>query len=641
MITELILCGLFSDHMVLQQERENAFWGKDCPSQLVRVVIEAPGAQARVVETKADAEGRWRVLIPPLPAGLNYRIKVKGSSEKAIEDVAVGEVWLASGQSNMEWPLVNTDGASEELAKASHPNIRSIKVARTPSRQPREEVPGTWEACTPQSAGQFTAVGYYFARELAEKNKVPVGIINSTWGGTRIEAWVSEQALSPVIPLEKELKELADGEKNREAVTAEYRERVGAWERLNFAQDLGRGVETLGWEKAATDEGAWTPLKSGQSWQAQGFKHHGAVWYRTVVDIAQKDAGKDLELNLGLVDDFDHSYFNGELVGSMPQGTPDAYSLERRYVVPGKLVHPGPNLIAVRVFDQVGDGGLLGADSTRWYRVVGDKTVHSLSSDWKARVEKALPLIGNDIWSRSPAKPAILQIEQTPGALYNGMIHPLEGYGLRGVIWYQGEANVDQWSNYENLMRALMRDWRTRWGGGTMPFLYCQLAAFQAGETWPRLREAQAAALSEPLSGMAVLMDVGNSTDIHPRNKREVGRRLGLLAQKRAYGDQNIVDAGPTFASLQVSGSTMRVQFDNAIGLFTRDKNAQVLGFEVAGSDRVFKAAKARIVGSSVEVTCEEVPHPVALRYAWKDYLELNLMNAANLPAAPFRTDAW
>jgi len=640
MITELLLSGLFTDHMVLQRGRANPIWGQDRPAQVVRVEVTGQQAAPVVVSVTAGSDGSWRLELPELPPGGPYRLRVSGSSERILEDVAVGEVWLVSGQSNMEWPLLQTQNADAEIAVANHPSVRTIRIPKLASRRPVTAVVSEWQTCSTETAGQFSAIGYYFGRDLSKALGVPVGIINSSWGGTRIEAWVSEQGLSPVMPVAQELAALEAQLRDIDRIRAEHGKTVAAWERENYAQDSGRAAETATWSSRDLDETGWRPLRAGMPWQAQGWKHHGASWYRLWIDLPAQAEGNDLELALGLVDDFDWTFFNGEQIGANPVGTPEAYAIERRYNIPGRLVKAGRNLIAIRIFDQVGDGGLLGPDSSRWVRSKIDKAPRlPLSATWLAKEESRIPLIGNDIWSRLPPTPAVLQKQEAIASLYNGMIHPVQGYGLAGFLWYQGESNVGQPDAYEARFRALIRDWRSKWGGGTHPFIFAQLASYEAGPGWPLLREAQDRLLGEPGTGMVVCFDIGDARDIHPRNKRDVGGRMALVARRLAYGDSAVQSEGPRFESVSIRGDSAFVRFNHAEGLKTRDGAAGALGFELAGEDGEFRPAMAVIQKSGIMLRAPGVQRPVKVRYAFKDYCEVNLVNGAGLPAVPFRTD--
>lgn len=644
---ELVLAGLFSDHAVLQRDQANPVWGRDRAGQTVTLVVEGPAAAAHAaapvtatVTTTAAADGSWTLSCPPLPAGGPYTFHVRGSGERTVADVWSGEVWLASGQSNMEWRVGTSNDAEREVAAAQFPQIRMLKVPLTAADAPARDVAASWSVCTPENAGDFSAVGYFFARELHRKLGVPVGIINSTWGGTRVEAWTSLDGLRRVMDVEAELaaRNLPPAELAR--VKAEYAAKLLAWETANFPRDTGNAGETNGWARADFSDAAWRTLTVPGFWLADDLHIDGAVWLRREFDVPAAWAGRELVLNLGAIDDFDATYLNGRLVGAMPQGTPAAYQLVRRYTVPAAQVKAGRNVLAVRVFDQFGDGGFAGPTPAVFAECpsLGGARV-SLAGTWRYAVERAIPPVGGQVFATYPGPPAALQTQNAAAALYHGMIAPLVPYGLRGAIWYQGEANVGNAAQYRDRFTTMIRDWRTRWGQGQFPFYFVQLADFREGGTWPWLREAQTQTLAEPATGMVVTLDIGNPADIHPRNKQEVGRRLALLALARTYGVARIEDSGPTLQRVAIEGAIARVLWNHAAGLRTRDGAADVKGFELAGADGAFHPAEATIEGESVRVTSAAVPAPRAVRYAWADAPATNLCNAAGLPAAPFRTD--
>ena len=637
----LLLSPLFTDHLVLQRDQANPVWGKDDPQQIVTLTVEGTPAAPAPVQVVTSADGTWKLACPELPAGGPYRLRVKGSTEQVIDDVLVGEVWLASGQSNMEWKLPNTDHGAEDVASANDPELRMFNVDQTALPAPRDTVSGQWARATPQSAAEFSAIGYLFAKELRRKLRVPVGIINTSWGGTRVEAWASREALRAVMPVEQELAALAEAEKDLPRIRAEHQARVDAWERSVFPIDTANTGRPQGWATAEFDDSAWPVMALPVFWQNAGLKFNGCVWFRHTLDVPAEWAGHDLTLNLGVVDDFDTTYFNGQVVGVTPRGTPEAYKLLRRYVVPGSQVKAGKNVIAVRVFDQFGEGGFSGPRTSMFAESAASPERLPLAGEWRYQSELEVPLVPGSVYATSPSVPAILQPQNNPAYLFNGMIAPLAGYGIRGAIWYQGEANVDVANTYRDRFTAMIRDWRARWGQGDFPFYFVQLANFTASPGWPFLREAQTQTLAEPQTGMVVTLDIGNPADIHPRNKREVARRLALLARDRVYGEAGISDSGPTIKRVAISGGTVCLHWRHAKGLSISGGADKLHGFELAGADGVYHPAEAHIDGETVVVTSAAVPAPRTVRYAWADNPQANLENAAGLPAAPFRTDTF
>ncbi|MFT3783905.1 MAG: sialate O-acetylesterase [Nibricoccus sp.] len=642
MLAALILAPLFSDHMVLQRGQQNPIWGWDRPQQVITLTVEGAKAPLPSMQVTVGADGSWRLACPELPTGGPYKLHIRGSSEQIIDDVLVGEVWIASGQSNMEWKLPMTDNGAEEVASANDPQLRMFNVVRATSPQPLTTASGGWNSATPKAAADFSAVGYHFAKELRKKLSVPVGIINTSWGGTRVEAWTSREALRSVMDVEKELAALAEAEKDLPRIKAEYAKAQNVWERKNFPIDTSNEGQPRGWAKKDFDDAAWPTMELPLFWQNAGMKFNGCVWFRRVVEVPAAWAGHDLVLNLGAVDDFDTTYFNGEQVGATLRGTFNAYQLKRQYTVPAKLMKPGKNVIAVRVFDQFGDGGFSGPTSLMYAesKLDGQAPI-PLSGAWHYAVEREVPLVPGTVYATAPVPPPVLAPENNPSYLFNGMIAPFVGYGIRGAIWYQGESNTNVAMTYRDRFTALIRDWRKRWGQGDFSFYFVQLANYKTTPGWPELREAQTQTLAEPNTGMAVILDIGSSSDIHPRNKRDVGHRLALLARAKDYGETTLEFSGPLMDKVEFNSAQVRVAWKHADGLRTRDGSADVKGFALAGADGVFRAASAKIDGQTVVVTSSEIPTPKFLRYAWADDPETNLENGSALPAAPFRTDAF
>lgn len=632
----LRLPAVFSSHMVLQRDRANPIWGWDCPGTRVQVKL---GVQ--VLEAVAAADGVWRTYLPALPAGGPLTLEITGSSTQVLEDVLVGEVWLASGQSNMEWSNLQAAHPDKELPAAQHPRLRLLRIPNTPAWEPATDVAARWTPCTPETAEGFSAVAYHFGRELQESLDVPVGLIQSAWGGTRVEAWTSEEALRKVMHLEGDLARFPRNEAELDSVKAGFEAAAHAWEMSYLPADPGNEGEAQGWARSDFDDTAWREIWLPCMWQTQGMRFNGVVWFRRTVELPAGWQGRPLRLELGILDDFDHTYVNGTAVGSHPKGTVAAYKIRRSYAVPATLVQ-GPQLtIAVRVFDHFGQGGFAGpVDALRLFPEDAPDQALALAGSWRCEVEHRIELLGPEIFRTYPPQPHALESQNRPAALYNGMIAPLVSYGLRGAIWYQGESNAEEYHLYGDRFRAMIRDWRDRWGQGTFPFLFVQLANFIASPAWPRLREVQAqVAASEPGVALAVTIDIGNPVDIHPTNKREVGRRLALLARADVYGEV-LLARGPEMAEVQIQGSRASVRFRHAENLRGADGRAP-RGFTVAGADRVFVPAQADVTGPVVHLQAPGVVQVQAVRYADADAPEASLVNAAGLPAVPFRTDGW
>ncbi len=631
---EIALPAIFGDHMVLQRDVAVPVWGTAAPRAAITVTCAGHTAQAR-----ADARGAWRTALGPLAAGGPFELRVADAEghARAFTDVLVGEVWLASGQSNMEMPI---DGwgkvldAANEVASADHPEIRLLTVARKVAFRPERDITTTgWHRCAPATAKEFSAVAYFFGRELQRTLKVPVGLVSTNWGGTEVEAWTRAGALRRVPGFADRLRAV-DEQAQRPAgeAKAAFEVATRAWNAAIPKEDRGLKA-TPPWSATALDDHAWKTMALPSGWENAGLPDlDGVVWFRRHVEIPAAWAGRDLALGLGRIDDADLTYFDGVLVGK-----DSVYDRPRNYTVPGRLVTPGPHVIAVRVYDWIGGGGLWG-DPPMMKLSAGGADAMSLTGPWLYQVAFD--------FRELPPRPRDPEDPNQPGVLANGMRSPLAPYAIHGVIWYQGEANANRAEQYQALFPLLIDDWRREWGQGDFPFLFVQLANFmdakpQPGESeWAELREAQAMALARPRTGMATAVDIGDAKDIHPRNKQEVGRRLALAALEVAYG-RAVVASGPRYRSSRIEGGAMRVHFERTNGGLHSRSDAPPAGFALAGEDRVFHWAAARIEGDDVVLTCDAVPHPVAARYAWADNPTCDLAGGTGLPAEPFRTDRW
>ena len=636
----LALVPLFSDHMVLQRGQANAIWGWDSPDSEVLVTVTGESG-GTALSTRAGPDGRWSAQIPELPVGGPYEIRITGSREEVLEDVLVGDVWLASGQSNMEWPVRLALDPALEVATSANTQVRHIKVPRIASSEPQESFAGDWQVSSPDATAHFSAIGYFFARELQQRTGVPIGIINSSWGGTRVEAWGSSEALMPLLPASEFTVVESDPEKEA-AEMEDFRRRQVEWEFANLPNDPGNNGVAAGWAKPTFDDAEWSVIDMPAMWPNRAFDANGILWFRREVTLPASWAGRDLQINLGPVDDFDITYFNGVEVGAMPKGTFAAWAISRVYTVPAAAVTGGTVTIAVRVHDQAGVGGFSGVAGDLFIAPAGTtKERLSLAGQWRWTVEHNFGHASANRASSPPRPPASASMQDRAASLYNGMIHPLVPYGIKGVIWYQGESNADaQASQYSERFSAVIGDWRSRFGQGDVPFLFVQLANFDSDASWPVIRDQQEKTLALPGTGMAVTIDIGDPNDIHPRNKQEVARRLALIALRDVYGHRDISASGPVFDHVEFGDGAAHVYFTNARKLGTRDFDPAVKAFELAGEDGVFHAAEAVIDDSRVTVRSAGVPNPRHVRYAWHPTPVVNLVNEVFLPAAPFRTDS-
>jgi sialate O-acetylesterase len=633
--------SLIGDHMVLQQGRKVRVWGTAEPGE--RVTVTFDGNTARAV---ADERGRWQVFVGPFKAGGPFEMTVSGKNILTFRDVLVGEVWVCSGQSNMEWPLANAQDGAREVAQADYPEIHLFTVSKKTSATPLEDVEGRWVVTKPQTVAQFSAVGYFFGRELYRRLKVPVGLIHTSWGGTPAEAWTSRDALA-AEPAFKPMLNRFDAElKDLPRLQSEYERARVEWGRRYVTQDAGNKGEAMGYADPAREFADWRRMRVPQAWESAGLDVDGSVWFRREVSVPAAWAGRDLTLSLGAIDDFDTTYFDGVRVGATGEETPNSWAVPRRYRVPGSLVRAGRNVIAVRVFDRVGGGGFVGGEMWLAPESAAKTEALPLDGDWYYKEESTVPSRRID-YSRQPQPPGPAN-QNNPTVLYNAMLAPLLPYTIRGAVWYQGESNAGRAYQYRTLFPTMIRDWRARWGEGDFPFYFVQLPNWQpikpepSESEWAELREAQLMALRLPHTGMAVAIDLGSPEELHPRNKLPVALRLARWALAETYG-QKLEESGPLYRAYTIEGDKVRVRFTHAKGLQTMpgDKPAPLKGFAIAGADHKFVWADARIEGETVVVWSKSITQPLAVRYDWADSPDGNLYNSAGLPASPFRTDDW
>lgn len=623
---------IFKDHMVLQRGIGDPIWGWTNSGATVTVSVAG-----KSVSAKAGADGAWRVNLPELLVGGPYDLTVEGPQAVTLHDVLVGDVWVCSGQSNMEFGIGNGLNSEQEIAAANYPQIRLFTVPKQTSLIPKVLANGQWQVCTPDSIKEqgtwngFSAVGYFFGRDLNQKLNIPIGLIQSSWGGTPAEAWTSDRNLSQKLaefkPAMSELLEAREAARAGKPVA--MTQLVSEW----YGQNDPGAVQ--GWEGLDFDDSKWQTMSLPNYFEFVGdpdlVSFHGIIWFRKEVDLPDGLAGKDAILHL-YADDNDTTWVNGKQVG-YTEGYQDA----RSYAVSGGLLHPGRNFVAVRVLDTGGLGGIYGKSEQLTLEFPGAQTV-PLAGPWLYR--KSTNLNDLPITPMDPANPSF------PTVLYNGMISPIAGFGIKGVIWYQGENNAGRAYQYRTLLPTLIADWRQHWGEGAFPFYIVQLANWQTpsaqpGEdNWAELREAQfLTAAHVQNSGLAVTIDIGDPNDIHPKNKQEVGRRLSLVALAKSYGEK-ISYSGPVYKSMKVESASIRLYFTDLEGGLVA-KGGSLTGFAIAGSDRKFVWADAKIDGNTVVVSSQTVAAPTEVRYAWSINPVCDLYNEAGLPAVPFRTDNW
>jgi sialate O-acetylesterase len=614
---------LFASAAVLQQGMNVPVWGAADPGE--RVTVEFAG---QTVSVTASADGQWLMHLSPLKAGGPFSMTISGKNRIVLNNVLVGEVWVCSGQSNMERhlglqpgqkPIVNWE---QEVKDALYPEIRQFYVEQRLAFSPERNAKGGWSICSPEKVKDFTAIGYFFGRDLYKARHVPVGLIHSSWGGTPAEAWTSATGLRALPGFEATLAELQRSISDPEGARRDFEARLENWFHAN---DPGSAAPQP-WSAAGLDAASWKSMTLPTLWENAGEPNlDGVVWFRKAFELPDTLTNAEAELDLGKIDDQDTTWVNGVRVGAM-----NGYNLDRKYPVPTGVLKPGLNVVAVRVLDIGGGGGIWGDQPLRLVLKTSPALEPvNLSGSWQYRVGMNLK---NAPWPPMSAG----QHASAPTVLYNGMIAPLLPYAIRGVIWYQGEANVGRERQYRTLFPAMIADWRRAWGEGDFPFLFVQIAPYASMS--PEIREAQLLSWRHTTNtAMAVTIDCGDAEDIHPTHKQPVGARLALAARALAYGEK-VEYSGPVFESLKIKGSKAVLGFRH-LGGGLAAKDGPLKGFTIAGPDKVFHPAQAEIQGKTVVLTAESVSRPVAVRYGWANVPEGNLFNGAGLPASPFRTD--
>lgn len=622
---------IFGSSMVLQREKDIKIWGRADKGEKVSVTLKK---QTKTVT--ASKEGKWHVSLKPEAGGGPYQLVIKGKNTIILDDVLIGDVWLCSGQSNMEFAVSNAENAEEEIKNANYPKIRHFEVSKAMSYSPKEDLEreAKWQRANSSNVGKFTAVGYFYARELQKETDIPIGLIHSSWGGTDIETWISRTALensdlfSEGNKLENKQIDLNELIKQRKAKILEKLK--------NIQGGFPDAATITQWKNPEYNDNKWPLIKIPGLWEQSIENFDGVVWFRKTITIAAEDAGKPALLELARIDDSDETYFNGVKVGEMK----DKYNDKRIYPVSGEILKEGKNVIAVKIEDTGGGGGIYGSPEEVKLSI-GNKVIF-LASEWKYQVERVFE-------NSSTNTGNIGNPNDYPTLLFNAMIHPLTRFPIKGVIWYQGENNANRAYQYRKTFPLMISDWRNHWKLGDFPFYFVQLASWKAangnsntGSSWAELREAQFLTQSLPNTGMAVTTDIGDRNDIHPRNKQDVGKRLAAIALNKTYNKHNTF-SGPVPDTFIIKDNKAILKFKYASsGFMIKDKYGYIRGFEIAGADKKFYYAKAVVEGNDIVVSHDSVSMPVAVRYAWADDAgDANLYNKEGFPTVPFRTDDW
>ncbi len=621
---QLRLPALVRDSMILQRDTKINIWGRASKGE--KVTVQFNGKNYKTI---TGADGKWALQLLPMKAGGPYSMSITATDKIVLKDILIGDVWICSGQSNMVHQMaLHSVRYEQEIAQANYPAIRHFYIPTlTDVEKPHDDLPvGYWKSANPQDVLQFSAVAYFFAKTIYEKYHVPIGLINASVGGTPVEAWTSEEGLKDFTAITNAI------QKNKDtAYINDINRRAAAYNAGKPKTDDKGLTDSVKWFDTAYAPGGWQRINIPGYWEDQGIKDlDGIVWYRKEIDVPASMTGVPAKVFLGRIVDADFLYVNGELAGTTGYQYP-----QRRYKLRAGLLKPGKNIFVIRVINNAGKGGFV---PDKPYSVIAGGQNIDLKGDWQYKV--------GDVFVPQQNVVNAISFQSQPTALYNAMIAPLINYTIKGFLWYQGEANTWNAAEYAKLQPALIADWRHQWRQGNLPFLYVQLPGFMdmqylpSESQWAALREAQLKTLRIPNTGMAIAIDLGEWNDIHPDNKKDVGIRLALAAEKIAYAEKDIVSSGPLYQSATMDGNKIILSFSNiGSGLIANDGEA-LRQFAIAGADKKFVWAKAMIDGDKVAVWNDAVPNPVYVRYAWADNPQgANLYNKEGLPASPFETE--
>ncbi|MBB5441186.1 sialate O-acetylesterase [Pedobacter sp. AK017] len=620
---------IVSDGMVLQRDARIRIWGWGNPGEKVVVTFKNESYNAITA-----ANGHWELLLKPQSAGGPFTMTIKGENELQISDILIGDVWICSGQSNMAYRMESVqERYTKEIENSENSNIRHFLVEQNLSYTVQNDVKSIgWKKANPKDILRFSAVGYFFAKSIYEKYKIPVGIVNSTFGGTPVEGWMSADAMHSF----PQLLSVFHHYKNPQVVLSEKKRDellLKNWYDSINSQDIGLNTKPLTWIADGYDASSWKAIKIPGYWEDQGMDSlDRLVYFRKEIVLPENIKGKSAVLFLGHINGADTTYINGVKVGAIRN-----INAIRKYNIPAGLLKEGENNITVRVTSFDGKGGFV-LDKPYKLEIAGNS--YPLQGVWHYRVA---------VRARKYPSKTLFQERNVPTLLYNGMISPLTSLVFKGVLWYQGETDIYRSEIYGKLFPSLINNWRAKFRNGQFPFLFAQLPSYNYGETEVHpgksdisgLREAQSKGLSIPGTGMITTYDIGEYNDIHPKNKLDVGKRFALLAEKIAY-KEDIVSSGPTYKNMTIRDNKISISFGNTgLGLKINEGDSLKF-FAVAGADKKFYWATAVIENNQVIVWSANVKKPVAVRYAWANNIDhANLFNKEGLPAQPFRTDNW
>ena len=621
----LKLPSIIADDMILQQDKPNNIWGWATPGEEVQIFF-----MNKNYTSLTNQHGEWKVSLTPCKAGKASDMKISANKEQIIiKNILIGEVWLCSGQSNIEYPMLGfKDLYADQIRTAKDDNLRYVVIKNEFDNKENKDVDlkNNWSSIDSSTVLNCSAVAYFFAKKLREKLNVPVGLIVSSWGGTPAQAWMDTASLRSFPDYMQlydskirtiDFKQLEQIKKKNEEI---YHQKV-----INASANFNEIKTTI------YNDADWEKMNLPKSWELLGHPDlDGIAAYRVSFNVAPGYANKAAMLHLPAIDDIDSTYINGVFLG-----THRVWNELRVYDIPKNILKEGKNVITIWVEDDGGGGGL-NEDPDNYYLQLSDQKI-SLKGEAKFKILAPMENLSTGINFAS--------LQNQPAVLFNAMIAPLLPCSFRGVIWYQGESNADNYVEYMSLFPSLINCWRKRFDHKEMPFLFAQLSSYNPAtaepkiSNWAGLREAQAYALKLPATGMAVTIDVGDQKDIHPKRKKEVGDRLAANAFNIVYGFKNEVPAGPTYKSFVIERNIIKLAYNN-IGAGLVKKGDVLLGFSIAGADKHFVSAAATIKGDNVFVLNPSIASPVYVRYAWADApMDANLYNKEGFPAAPFRTD--
>ena len=621
-VAQIVPARIFSDNMVLQREVGIPVWGTAAPGEPITVSIGRKTASCTV-----DDSGKWKVFLPQLKASGPFRLKITGNSDSIVfNNVLIGDVWFASGQSNMDHPVQGWDvipnsaigNYKEELQNANSPEIRLFSVPKFPSPVEQNNlIGGEWQMASTESVSGFSAIGWFFAKKLNADLNVPIGIIQASWGGTAIRTWLDRQSMElfrDSITLPHLPENFNEAEWEETAISSIKKDRVRRnqisypTERL-IAKIMDAGYNDSDW--IVTD----FPFE----------KNSNVVWFRKKINIPNEDSTQPFQLSLGFLNRQSQVFFNGNELGYFQ------YPKPVRIEIPQKIIRPGGNVLTIRLAQPFGAVQTLG-EKDQFYIANTDDSFHiNLAEDWKMNSEL------------EPVNGAEESFQNNPAFLFNGMVAPVIPFGIKGFIWYQGESDAGRPFLYENMFRQLIIDWRQRWQMGDLPFLFIQISNIEHShhfenynDSWCLLRTAQQKALALPNTGMVVSVDIGDPYDVHPKNKKEFAERLALQAEEKVYG-KKVVSDGPLAKSFSVKDNAIVVKFKME-GKLTVNSDKGFNNFEVAGADNQYYPAEIKLSGNQIVLSSPEIKNPLTARYAWRTNPKCTLYNSPRLPAAPFNT---